>query len=103
MIVFVRLLFRNRLAAVGAVVLAVILLLALAVPILPLADPDVTATANRFKPPFSEGHLLGTDHERACFGCARTGPDWGTSRQKRGSSHAAVDAAKRPGHNPQII
>jgi peptide/nickel transport system permease protein len=37
-------------------------LLALLTPLLPLADPDVTDTANRFKPPFSEGALLGTDH-----------------------------------------
>jgi len=62
MIAFLRLLFRNRLAAVGAVVLGAILLLALLTPILPLADPDATATADRFKRPFSEGHLLGTDH-----------------------------------------
>jgi peptide/nickel transport system ATP-binding protein/peptide/nickel transport system permease protein len=59
---FVRLLFRNRLAAMGAVVLAIILLLALLTPFLPLADPDATATADRFQRPFSEGHLLGTDH-----------------------------------------
>ncbi len=59
---FLALLFRNRLAAVGAVVLAVILLLALLTPILPLQDPDMTATADRFKRPLSDGHLLGTDH-----------------------------------------
>ena len=59
---FLGLLFRNRLAAVGAVVLAVILLLALVTPILPVQDPDVTATADRFKRPLSDGHLLGTDH-----------------------------------------
>ncbi|WP_226781469.1 dipeptide/oligopeptide/nickel ABC transporter permease/ATP-binding protein [Oceaniglobus trochenteri] len=59
---FLRLLFRNRLAALGAVVLGAILLLVLAIPLLPLPDPDVIATADRFQPPFSEGHLLGTDH-----------------------------------------
>ncbi len=59
---FLKLLFRNRLAAMGAVVLGVILLLVLITPILPLQDPDVTATADRFKLPFTEGHLLGTDH-----------------------------------------
>ena len=59
---FLKLLFRNRLAALGAVVLAAILLLAVLTPILPLADPDVTATGDRFMTPFSEGHLLGTDH-----------------------------------------
>ncbi len=59
---FLKLLFRNRLAAVGAVVLGAIVLVALVTPILPLPDPDVTATADRFQRPFSEGHLLGTDH-----------------------------------------
>ena len=59
---FLKLLFRNRLAAVGAGVLAVILVLALLTPVLPLADPDVTATGDRFMRPFSPGHMLGTDH-----------------------------------------
>ncbi|RFP91067.1 ABC transporter permease subunit [Rhodobacteraceae bacterium 63075] len=59
---FLKLLFRNRLAAMGAVILAVIVLAVLAVPLLPLQDPDVTATADRFKRPFTDGHLLGTDH-----------------------------------------
>ena len=59
---FLRLLFRNRLAAMGAVVLAAILILVLITPLLPLQNPDTTATADRFQKPFSEGHLLGTDH-----------------------------------------
>lgn len=59
---FLKLLIRNRLAAAGAVVMALVLLLALITPILPLPDPDVTNTSNRFVKPFSEGHLLGTDH-----------------------------------------
>ncbi|MGR3567149.1 MAG: dipeptide/oligopeptide/nickel ABC transporter permease/ATP-binding protein [Pseudooceanicola nanhaiensis] len=58
----VRLIFRNRLAAAGLVVLGIVVLLAILTPILPLADPDVTNTANRFRPVFAEGHLLGTDH-----------------------------------------
>ena len=62
MSVFLKLLFRNRLAAMGAVVLAAILILVLITPILPLQNPDTTATADRFQKPFSEGHLLGTDH-----------------------------------------
>ncbi|GGD25401.1 dipeptide/oligopeptide/nickel ABC transporter permease/ATP-binding protein [Sinisalibacter lacisalsi] len=62
MISFLKLLFRNRLAAMGAVVLSAILILAVITPILPLADPDAISTADRFKRPFSEGHLLGTDH-----------------------------------------
>lgn len=59
---FFKLLFRNRLAALGAVVLGAILLLVIITPLLPLQDPDATATADRFKRPFSEGHVLGTDH-----------------------------------------
>ena len=59
---FLKLLFRNRLAAMGAVVLAAILILVLITPLLPLQNPDTTATADRFQKPFSEGHLLGTDH-----------------------------------------
>ena len=62
MSLFLKLLFRNRLAAMGAVVLGAILLLVLITPLLTLQDPDVTATADRFKRPFTEGHLLGTDH-----------------------------------------
>lgn len=62
MTLFLKLVFRNRLAAMGAVVITAILLLALLTPILPLHDPDVTATADRFKRPFSDGHILGTDH-----------------------------------------
>ena len=59
---FLRLLFRNRLAGFGAVVLGVIVLLALLTPILPLHPPNETNTANRFLRPLSEGHVLGTDH-----------------------------------------
>ncbi len=59
---FLRLLFRNRLAGFGAVVLGVILVLAILTPILPLQPPNETNTANRYLRPFSEGHLLGTDH-----------------------------------------
>ena len=59
---FLGLLARNRLALAGGVVLSVVVLLALITPLLPLADPDVTDTANRFKRPFSEGAFLGTDH-----------------------------------------
>ena len=59
---FFKLLFRNRLAAMGAVVLSVILILVLITPFLPLQNPDVTATADRFQKPFTDGHLLGTDH-----------------------------------------
>ena len=62
MMAFLVLLARNRLALAGGIVLSLVVLLVLLTPLLPLADPDVTDTANRFKPPFSEGALLGTDH-----------------------------------------
>ncbi|WP_102225985.1 dipeptide/oligopeptide/nickel ABC transporter permease/ATP-binding protein [Acidimangrovimonas sediminis] len=58
---FLALLFRNRLAALGGVVIAVIFVLALITPLLPLQSPDDTDTAHRFLLPFSGGHLLGTD------------------------------------------
>ncbi|MBO6900518.1 MAG: dipeptide/oligopeptide/nickel ABC transporter permease/ATP-binding protein [Rhizobiaceae bacterium] len=56
-----RLLINNTLAATGLVVLTLIILIALAAPLLPLADPDVTAPANRLQPIFSPDHVLGTD------------------------------------------
>jgi len=56
------LLLNNSLATGGLIVLVLICLLALAAPLLPLADPDVTAPADRLMPVFSEGHPLGTDH-----------------------------------------
>ena len=59
---FFALLFRNRLAAAGAIVMAIVVVLALLTPVLPLADPDVTNTGDRFIRPFSDGHILGTDH-----------------------------------------
>jgi peptide/nickel transport system permease protein len=59
---FLRLVFRNRLAGLGAVVLGLIVLLALLTPLLPLHPPNATNTANRFLRPLSEGHPLGTDH-----------------------------------------
>ena len=62
MTAFLGLLFRNRLAAAGAVVLTAIVALVVLTPLLPLQDPNATATADRFMTPFSEGHLLGTDH-----------------------------------------
>lgn len=62
MSLFLRLLFRNKLAGFGAVVLGIIVVLALLTPILPLHPPNATNTANRFLRPLSDGHLLGTDH-----------------------------------------
>ncbi len=57
----VRLLLNNALATGGLVVLTVIILVALAAPLLPLANPDATEPANRLMRPLVEGHLLGTD------------------------------------------
>ena len=59
---FLVLLARNRLALAGGIVLSIVVLLALITPLLPLADPDVTSTGDRFQRPFSGGALLGTDH-----------------------------------------
>jgi peptide/nickel transport system permease protein len=52
---------RNALAVAGLIIVLAIVLVALAAPILPLADPNATAPADRLLPPFSEGALLGTD------------------------------------------
>ncbi len=57
-----KLILRNRLAAFGGLVLLLLIVVCLAAPFLPLADPDLTDPANRLKRPFSEGALLGTDH-----------------------------------------
>ncbi|MCC5989243.1 MAG: dipeptide/oligopeptide/nickel ABC transporter permease/ATP-binding protein [Pararhodobacter sp.] len=59
---FLKLLFRNRLAGMGAVFLAVIVVLALLTPLLPLHPPNEINTANRYLRPLAEGHWLGTDH-----------------------------------------
>ena len=59
---FLTLLARNRLALAGGVVLSLVVVVALLTPVLPLEDPDVTNTSNRFQPMFAEGALLGTDH-----------------------------------------
>ncbi|TMV80129.1 peptide ABC transporter permease, partial [Thioclava sp. BHET1] len=58
---FFALLFRNRLAALGGVVLTAIVILALLAPVLPLQAPDVTHMGSRYLLPLSAGHWLGTD------------------------------------------
>ena len=57
----VRLLLNNKMAAGGFVILVFMVLVALLAPILPLADPNATAPANRLLRPLTDGHLLGTD------------------------------------------
>ncbi len=55
------LLLRNTLATTGLALLVLIVAVALLAQLLPLADPDATAPANRLIPPFTDGYLLGTD------------------------------------------
>ncbi|HEY0292717.1 MAG TPA: dipeptide/oligopeptide/nickel ABC transporter permease/ATP-binding protein, partial [Hansschlegelia sp.] len=54
-------LMRQPLAAAGLVIVAAMIAVAIAAPILPMADPDVTALSLRLKPPLSGHGLLGTD------------------------------------------
>ncbi|WP_174803105.1 dipeptide/oligopeptide/nickel ABC transporter permease/ATP-binding protein [Martelella limonii] len=56
-----KLLLNNTLATTGLIVLTLIVLVAIAAPILPLQPPNVTDPSVRLLPPLSEGHLLGTD------------------------------------------
>ncbi len=56
------LLMTNRLAAIGLLILFIIMFSALLIPWLPLPDPDATDLINRLLPVFSPGHILGTDH-----------------------------------------
>ncbi|WP_375599788.1 dipeptide/oligopeptide/nickel ABC transporter permease/ATP-binding protein [Devosia sp. Naph2] len=57
-----QLLMANRLAAAGLFMFGFIVVLAILAPVLPLPNPDITDQPNRLLPPFSNGHLLGTDH-----------------------------------------
>jgi peptide/nickel transport system permease protein len=57
-----QLLMANRLAAAGLFIFGFIVVVALLAPILPLPDPNITDQPNRLLMPFSDGHLLGTDH-----------------------------------------
>ncbi|NCX70205.1 MAG: ABC transporter permease subunit [Rhodobacteraceae bacterium] len=59
---FLKLLSRNRLSLAGLVVITVVIFVALVTPLLPLPDPDVIDTKNRFKTPFTTDAFLGTDH-----------------------------------------
>lgn len=52
---------RNTLSVIGLIIVAVLVLLALLTPLLPLPDPNLTEPAERLKPVFSAGHWLGTD------------------------------------------
>jgi len=52
---------RNLLATAALVVIVLTVLLALAAPWLPLADPDAVNTPARLRPPLTPGHPFGTD------------------------------------------
>ncbi|WP_114009194.1 dipeptide/oligopeptide/nickel ABC transporter permease/ATP-binding protein [Cohaesibacter intestini] len=56
-----KLLRNNVLASIGLCILVLVVLISLAAPILPLANPDATAPADRLLPILTEGHWLGTD------------------------------------------
>ena len=62
MINFLKIVAKNRLAAFGGILLLIILTLSILAPILPLKEPNITNTADRFMVPFEGGHILGTDH-----------------------------------------
>jgi peptide/nickel transport system permease protein len=52
---------RHSLAVIGAILVGLVVLVAVAAPILPLPDPNATDLPARLAPPFSAGHLLGAD------------------------------------------
>ena len=62
MINFLKIVAKNRLAAFGGILLLIIVTLSILAPILPLKEPNITNTADRFMVPFEGGHILGTDH-----------------------------------------
>jgi peptide/nickel transport system permease protein len=57
----VRRLATNKLAFIGFIGIIVAVLLAIFAPVLAPYDPTAMDTANRFAPPFTPGHPLGTD------------------------------------------
>jgi len=56
-----KLLRNNLLATIGLCILLLVVLISLAAPMLPLANPDATAPADRLLPVLTQGHWLGTD------------------------------------------
>ena len=62
MLLFWRIMWASKTPLVGLIVVAVVVLLALLAPVLPLQDPDLIDTKIRLQPWFtSSAHLLGTD------------------------------------------
>ena len=70
-----RRLLRRKSAVVGLGLVLAFTVLALAVPLLPLAEPNQVDTTQRLKPPFASAHPLGTDEfgrdilSRLFWGC----------------------------------
>jgi peptide/nickel transport system permease protein len=56
-----KLLTRNRVTSAGLAPLAIIVVIMLLAPILPLANPDAADVVHRLQHPFSSGHVFGTD------------------------------------------
>lgn len=56
-----RQLLANPMASIGAFILALLVLVALAAPLIAPSDPLAQDLSNRLLPPGTEGHLLGTD------------------------------------------
>ena len=53
---------RNHLAVFGMIIVILVCITALFAPLLPLPDPNATELSERLQKPFSEQHVLGTDH-----------------------------------------
>ncbi len=58
-----KLLMNNRLAAAGFYIITAIVLIAIAAPILPLADPNAINLEFRLRPPLTDGYILGSDSQ----------------------------------------
>ena len=54
MINFFKLISRNKLALFGGILLILIFVISFLSPLLPLKDPDITKTSDRFLLPFSD-------------------------------------------------
>jgi peptide/nickel transport system permease protein len=54
MIHFLKIVAKNRLAAFGGILLLIIITLSILAPILPLKEPNITNTADRFMTPLRE-------------------------------------------------
>ena len=54
-------LIRNPLAVIGVIIIALLVFMAAFAPLVATHDPIAQNLANRLQPPFSDGHLLGSD------------------------------------------